>query len=1014
MRVRLARAARTLSAWLVLSALPGLAHAEHPFARRPQLVIDPGMHTAQINQIGVDRACTRMVTGSEDKTARLWALPPPTSRETTPQLLHTFRPPINPGFDGQIAAIAIDPDGGLVAASGWTPSQREGSWTIYLFDARTEEVTAVLDDNPARVRHLVFSRDGRYLAATMGTPDHVPSGVRVWRTGQWDAPVREDYKGYGPSHGADFDDAGRLYTVAFAERGVDAPPFLRRYGAKDLNLDAQVALCCPDPFHVAAQPGGDRIAVGLLNEAGVLLYRSLPEDLIALDPADTRGTTDAIGNVGWSSDGRYLFAGGSHTDADGRRHLFRRWDKQGSGKPTDFPGPTEIITHLLPCGDAMAWGARDPAFGLIGVDGDWRLDRSRVGPDLRETRFDRLLVSADGKRVGFPIRVGGGDPALSVFDLRERWPRLEVRSAHIGDLLPADIESLKFKGWHEGQFKPPDVPDYPMLYGRPVAPRSDEKASDVLCRRFQDDAEPCHRFRDDEHWRSLAIAKDGKRFVLGTEWWVRGYVRGEDGLEVLWKHPAPGSAWSLNVARDGRTVVAAYSDGTIRWHDMETGKERLALFVHESDGRWITWTPDGYFTASLGGEDLIAWHFNNGPNEAADVFPVARYRDKYARDTPVMQALRRVTAEPATEPGAKVMIVSPDEGATFDENGLDLQVEFRLSVPPGFTPQTAEIHFIGVLKETVLLVPTDVGKSLFKRVRLLRRDGHLSVRFSASGVVDGHRESIHGRDTIHLRYVGATPEGLPRIFGLVVGTRANYQVPNLLEYPVADALAFKAALDDQTEAFRDHEIRLLVDQKGSPVTGDAIKRALRSLENEVQRERGDKVTVFFYSGHGLEDNGGRFHLMPGRLQPPKDVNREEYLEENGVEQGDLVNLLAGIPGRKLLFLDACRSGNLRIASLANPLLASGGLSAFVYAATQAERNSEECKAQTQGCFTKAIVEALGEGKGASVYDPTDVTTTEELERYVAQRVPELTCGRQWPTMTPTDPAMPHFDVGHHR
>ena len=39
------------------------------------LRIEPGMHTATIRRIGVDAAGTLMVTGSHDKTARLWALP---------------------------------------------------------------------------------------------------------------------------------------------------------------------------------------------------------------------------------------------------------------------------------------------------------------------------------------------------------------------------------------------------------------------------------------------------------------------------------------------------------------------------------------------------------------------------------------------------------------------------------------------------------------------------------------------------------------------------------------------------------------------------------------------------------------------------------------------------------------------------------------------------------------------------------------------------------------------------
>lgn len=54
----------------------------------------------------------------------------------------------------------------------------------------------------------------------------------------------------------------------------------------------------------------------------------------------------------------------------------------------------------------------------------------------------------------------------------------------------------------------------------------------------------------------------------------------------------------MNVTPDGRLVVAAYDDGTIRWHRMSDGQELLAAFVHKDDRRWVAWTPSGYYMAS--------------------------------------------------------------------------------------------------------------------------------------------------------------------------------------------------------------------------------------------------------------------------------------------------------------------------------------------------------------------------------------------------------------------------------
>ena len=84
------------------------------------LRIEPGMHTAPIWRIGVNAAGTLMVTGSDDKTARLWALPEGGRGEA--QLLRTLRVPIGEGNDGKVYAVALSPDGKWVAAGGWDAS----------------------------------------------------------------------------------------------------------------------------------------------------------------------------------------------------------------------------------------------------------------------------------------------------------------------------------------------------------------------------------------------------------------------------------------------------------------------------------------------------------------------------------------------------------------------------------------------------------------------------------------------------------------------------------------------------------------------------------------------------------------------------------------------------------------------------------------------------------------------------------------------------------------------------
>ena len=55
--------------------------------------------------------------------------------------------------------------------------------------------------------------------------------------------------------------------------------------------------------------------------------------------------------------------------------------------------------------------------------------------------------------------------------------------------------------------------------------------------------------------------------------------------------------WAVNITGDGRLVVAAYGDGTIRWHRLEDGVELLAFMPHRNQHDWVAWTPEGIYDA---------------------------------------------------------------------------------------------------------------------------------------------------------------------------------------------------------------------------------------------------------------------------------------------------------------------------------------------------------------------------------------------------------------------------------
>ena len=170
-----------------------------PLCEQPVLVVDPGMHTAPITSAAVDAAGRFAVTGSEDKTVRMWSL-------ADGKLLQTIRMPAGPGNIGKIYAVAMNPEGGLVAAGGWTKTAPDQ--LIYLIEAKTGKMVQVISGLPSNTASLAFSPNGRHLAAGLGH-----GGLRIFdRDEKWTEVFCDT--SYGDCvYGVAFAPGGRLATT---------------------------------------------------------------------------------------------------------------------------------------------------------------------------------------------------------------------------------------------------------------------------------------------------------------------------------------------------------------------------------------------------------------------------------------------------------------------------------------------------------------------------------------------------------------------------------------------------------------------------------------------------------------------------------------------------------------------------------------------------------------------------------------------------------------------------------
>jgi WD40 repeat protein len=945
-------------------------------SRQPILRIETGMHTATIRRIGVDTANRFLVTASLDKTVRVWELP-------TGRLLRIIRVPIGAGNEGKLYAVAISPDGSTIAAGGWAGYEWEKTVAIYLFDRESGRLIRRLGGLPNVVKHLVYSPDGRYLAAMLGDKN----GVRVFSTATY-ALAGED-RAYGDqSYGADFDRTGRLVTTSW-------DGFIRLYAT---GRDGSLRLLAKrkakggqQPYDVKFSPDGSRVAIGFADSTKVAVLQA--SDLTPLYTPDTTGVNNGtLGNVAWSADGRMLYAGGELAqDAKTTDHFIRTWADGGRGSYRDIGGvAANTIQHILPLRyGGIVYGAGGPAFGVIDASGKRQLFTTAAIADYR-INHQGFLLAPDGTGVGFAYQPFGQAPAR--FSLTDR--KLDAAPAGSVNWHPPETEdsNLRVTDWKNSYT--------PKLNNTPL------------------------KLDQYERSRSLALAPDRSAFLLGTEYYLRLFDR--NGAE-RWRVAVPGVAWAVNISADGRVVVAAYGDGTIRWYRMTDGKELLAFFPHADRKRWVLWTPTGYYDASPSAEDLIGWHVNNGRDAAADFFPVGQFRNVYYRPDVISKVLRTgdeqlALKEANEEAGRKqeqadiarmlppvVEIIAPADGAQVA--AADVAVRFRVRTPSGepVTEVRALVDGRPATAERGLSVQANgVSAADTRELRVAVPVGESQV-----SIIAANRFTTSEPATVRVNRPAAMATGptgdeqfeiKPKLYVLAVGV-SNYADAKLkLGFPAKDARDFADAWLRQKGGtlYRDVVVKVLTDDKA---TKDDVLDGLDWIRKETTNK---DVAVVLFAGHGVNDSTGDYYYLPFNADPDR-------LLRTGVSFYFIVKTVAAIVGKVLFFIDTCHAGNVLghrgigndLNGVVNELIrAENG--AIVFAASTGKQDSQESAKWNNGAFTKAVVEGL---LGGANYDKSGKgrITVNMLDLYISERVKELTAGNQTPT-TAKPQTVPDFPV----
>jgi WD40 repeat protein len=934
----------------------------------PLLILNTDMHTSSIMRIDTDAEGRYILTVSKDKTAKLWDA-------QTGKLLHTFRIPIAQGREGTLYAGAISPDGNIVALAGWTGHAWDESACIYIFNAVTGTMLKRLTELPAVITDLEFSPDGKYLAAALAT-----DGLRIYSVSDNWRLVKSltDYK--SESSAAAWDYSGRLATVCLDGK-------VRLYD-RQFNLVAQQSfgLAGERPFSLAFSPDGSLLAVGYLDSPrlqvldGKTLQLRYEPDIAGANTTDQR-----LCVVSFSQDGRYLLAGGYYSKLSGeewRQHI-RIWQNQGKGRYTDYPASQNTIIDLKPLknNDFLVAGTH-PDFARMTYAGQKVFYKEAETHDHRAE--DRSHFRTNNQGSVFTVTPYGRTPLM--FDVA-------TRTLSTGRTLP-NLSSLS---GYTDQIAGLTVTDWnstrPKINGRDV--------------QFLRRSEVCH---------STDVASTNKRAILGTNWYL--YCADASGSK-LWATPLQAVAWAVKISGNDKAVLAAVGDGTIRWYRMADGAPLLSLYIHPDGRRWVLWTPEGYYDASAGAEDLIGWHVNQGKDKEALFYPASRFRSTYYRPDIIDKILDTYNEAEAIRL------------ANQSSNRTQSTVRLEQALPP-IVRILSPTNFTEVSSTTVTLTyqAFSPGGEEIKQVRILIDGRPVETQRALKTVSQGDKNAqtqsitIPPRDvvlqvlaenkfgwsepaTVSLKWKGASvPQGgpdvlKPTLYVLAIGV-SDYKNPDYkLTFAAKDAMDFASLIRAQKGGlYKDVVVRTLIN---ADATKDKILEGLEWIQKETTSR---DVAMIFLAGHGINDNTGAFFFMPHEAQT-------ESLRRTCLMFTEFKHTVSTIAGKVVLFVDACHSGNILGGRRAAPNIdmlvhemASVESGAVVFTSSTGRQYSLEDERWGNGAFTKALLEGL---QGEADWFRNGTITVKTLDAYIADQVKKLTQGQQAPTCS-VPPNMPDFPL----
>jgi WD40 repeat protein len=503
----------------------------------------------------------------------------------------------------------------------------------------------------------------------------------------------------------------------------------------------------------------------------------------------------------------------------------------------------------------------------------------------------------------------------------------------------------------------------------------------------------------------------------GSPGWEAGLVKGDevvrfafDGEEnkdgpASWlkrlRAPVPGKEHYFVVDRKGKSFKLAT---TVR-------RRPLWRFFPTRDGEWVLWMwRQSYYDTSTNGDFVIGWNVNSPDLKREPAFYRAeQFRKVFWKRAVIGKLLKTRSVADALDGTDNLLPLRFDQVepppahietdvASVKDKGVSVTLR---AAPrgdnPDFQPERAEL-WVNDYRAAQWANVTAKGSEWKKAgddYTVQVKVPNDKLRRGRNVVMLQVYNRVGGRSEDSTLVTCERPEAQPEFFSVIVGID-NYkdakpskdgkrQKLSKLENACNDAKGMKEAWSTQKTLYSRTNVVTLLDEQASR------ENILAALDRAAQAHADDRF-VLSLSGHG------EFHEVPAAKKgeephstfvfccPAFDPDRPL---ETGISSEVLFEKLAAIPCRKVVLLDACRSGEIAF----NPVrsLTPGGQGPIILSAcdrTQAAFEHKDPKVG-HGLFTYALLQALGEQFAKADLDGDDFLDANELYLYTRRRMPEL-------------------------